>query len=145
MSKPIKSAELKAAAELVAAPHLKPNVREDIEDRNFGLPNAIHAGFFGLFLAYLGVMFVGFYEPLMILPMAIFVIFTVGFYVVPMLWTKVGQPHDDRALRMHELMSRGIAIETGHCKGRDAVIQALILPVLILGWGIAVVSIAALG
>ncbi|WP_343344822.1 hypothetical protein WJT74_11025 [Sphingomicrobium sp. XHP0239] len=143
MSEPIKQHDL-AVAERVAAPHLKSNLRPDIEDRNFGLPVAIHATYFGLFLAYLGVMFVGFYEPQMILPMAIFVIFTVGFYVVPMLWTGMKPGNDSRALRMDELMAHGIATHTGLCKGRDALVQALILPVLILGWGIAVVSIAAI-
>ena len=143
MSKPIKQQDL-AAAERVAAPHLKPNLRPDIEDRNFGLPVAIHATYFGLFLAYLGVMFVGFYEPRMILPMAIFVIFTVGFYVVPMLWAGMKPGNDSRALTMPELMANGIATHTGLCNGRDATVQALILPALILGWGIAVVSIAAL-
>ena len=142
MSKPIKAQDLHAA-ERVAAPHLKPNVRQDIEDRNFGLPVAIHATFFGLFLAYLGVMFAGFYEPQMILPMAIFVIFTAGFYVVPMMWTGMAPGNKSRALSMEELFASGIRIETGICKGRDAMVQALILPVLILGWGIAVVSIAA--
>lgn len=144
MSRPLKHADLKLAQEIAPAPALNPNVRQDIETRHFDLPVAIHAGFFGLFLAYLGVMFIGFYEPQMILPMAIFVIFTVGFYVVPAMWARVGPDRKAKAMSMQRLLGEGIATHVGWCNGRDAVIQALILPVLILGWGIAVVSIAAL-
>ena len=144
MSRPVKQADLVAAQEVAAAPLLKPNVREDIENRHFDLPVSLHTAYFGAFLAYLGIMFMGFYEPLMILPMAIFVIFTVGFYVVPMAWTKVGPQRDAKAMPMWKLMADGIAIETGQSSGRDAVVQVLILPMLILGWGIAAVSIAAL-
>ena len=80
----------------------------------------------------------------MILPMAIFVIFTVGFYVVPMLWTGLGGSNASRALRMAELFAFGIDTHTGRTSGRDAVVQALILPVILLGWGLGVVTIAAL-
>jgi hypothetical protein len=37
----------------------------------------------------------------------------------------------------------GIATYTGRLNGRDAAVQMLILPVLILGWGMAVVTIRA--
>ena len=146
MSIPQSLADLAASAQLADAPEAfaKPNIRQDIEDRNFGLPNALHAGFFGLFLAYLGVMGLGFPHPEMILPMAIFFIFTVGFYVVPMAWAVMKPVHADRAMDLPALLDRGIAIHTGRSSGRDAAVQVLILPVLILGWGIAVVSIAAL-
>ena len=144
MSRPLKHADLKLAQEVAPAPLLKPNVRQDIESRHFDLPVAIHAGFFGLFLAYLAVMFIGFYEPQMIIPMAIFVIFTVGFYVVPAMWTGLEPDNKGKAMSMQQLLGQGIATHVGWCKGRDAMVQALILPVLILGWGIAVVSIAAL-
>ena len=146
MSKPLKQADLMAAAELAVAPapELKRNVREDIESRHFDLPVSLHTGFFGAFLAYLGIMAVGFPHPEMILPMAIFIFFTVAFYVVPMAWAKLAPSHANKAMPMHQLMGEGIAIESGRASGRDAAVQVLILPVLILGWGIAVVSIAAL-
>ena len=76
--------------------------------------------------------------------LAIFVIFTVGFYVVPAMWTGLGRKNAGKAMSMDKLLGEGIATHVGWCKGRDAIVQALILPVLILGWGIAVVSIAAL-
>ena len=144
MSRPLKHADLKLAQEIAPAPYLKPNRRQDIETRNFDLPVAIHTAYFGMFLAYLGIMFVGFYEPQMIIPMVIFVFFTAAFYVVPALWTGLKPDNQSEPMRMGQLLGEGIATHVGWCKGRDAIVQALILPVLILGWGIAVVSIAAL-
>ena len=130
---------LRADAKIVSPPG-----QRACDDRTFGLPWALHAGFFGLFLAYLGVMAIGLPHPEMAIPMAIFVFFTIAFYVVPMLWAVMAPANASRAMRMSELLSRGIAVHTGRCSGGAAIAQVLILPLLILLWGIAVVTIAAL-
>ena len=98
-------------------------------DRTFGLPSGLHATYYGLFLAYLGVMGLGFAHPEMILPMAIFVIFTVGFYVVPMMWAVMKPDNGSKAMTMDELLGRGIATYTGHSSGGAAIAQVLVLPV----------------
>ena len=85
MSVRLDPSQLADAREIVPAPTL-PNAPRACTDRSFGLPVSLHASFFGLFLAYLGVMAIGFPHPEMVLPMAICVLFTVAFYVVPMLW-----------------------------------------------------------
>ena len=113
-------------------------------DRNFGLPTSIYIGFFGLFLAYLAVMAIGFPHPEMVIPMAIFFLFTIAFFVVPALWTRMGPTHDDRALTFRELLAKGIATETGEATGIEAVAQVLTLPILIFAWGVSVTVIAAL-
>ncbi|WP_118858068.1 hypothetical protein [Sphingomonas mesophila] len=136
--------QLAAAREIVAAPELVPNAPRACTDRSFNLPTALHAGFFGLFLAYLGVMAIGFPHPEMVLPMAIFVIFTVAFYVVPMLWATMGPANESRAMSLGALFERGVETHTGLTSGGSAVAQVLVLPVLILLWGVAVVAIAAL-
>ena len=112
-------------------------------DRNFGLPTGLYVGFFGLFLAYLAVMAIGFPHPEMVVPMAIFFLFTIAFFVVPALWTRMGPAHDDRALTLRELLSEGIAIEIGDATGIEAVAQVLTLPILIFAWGVSVTVIAA--
>lgn len=145
MSRPISRAELARTQQLATVPLPAPNLRQGIETRHFDLPVALHAGYFGLVLAYLGVMFLGFRSPGMIIPIAICVIFTVGFYAVPALWSGMKPDHeDDRPLGMDALLQRGITTHTGWCRGRDAIVQVMLLPVLILGWGFAVVTIAAL-
>lgn len=113
-------------------------------DRTFGLPSGLYAAFYGLFLAYLGVMGLGFAHPEMILPMAIFAIFTVGFYVVPMMWAVMKPDNGSNAMSMDDLIGRGIATHTGHSSGAAAIAQVLVLPVLIFLWGVVVVTIAAL-
>lgn len=130
---------LLASREVVAPP-----VERACTDRTFGLPSGLHATFYGLFLAYLAVMGLGFAHPEMILPMAIFVIFTVGFYVVPMMWAVMKPDNESGAMNMGELLGRGIETNTGHSSGTAAIAQVLVLPVLILFWGVAAVTIAAL-
>ena len=143
MSKPITEAEVLAAAERVEAPSLR-NIRTDIEDRSFGLPSALHVTYFGAFIADLAIMGIGFPNPEMVLPMAIFFLFVVAAFVVPMMWAKMAPERSSRAMRLDTLLAKGIATETGKSSGGDAVVQVLILPILIVGWGIAAVSIAAL-
>ncbi len=144
MSRPIPRDELARTQQLALPPQPAPEHPQGLETRHFDLPVVLHAGFFGSFLLYLGVMFLGFRSPGMILPMAIFVVFTVGFYVVPALWAGMKPEHDDRAPALAVLLDRGIMTHTGWCRGRDAVAQVILMPLVLLGWGIAVVTIAAL-
>ncbi len=130
---------LAETSQIVASPTAR-----SCTDRNFNLPVSLHAGFFGLFLAYLGVMAIGFPHPEMVIPMAIFVIFTIAFYLVPMLWATMGPENATRSMRLDQLMATGVDTHTGNTSGGAAVAQVLVLPVLILLWGIAAVAIAAL-
>lgn len=132
--------QLIAAREIVVAP---PAPRA-CTDRDFNIPTALHAGFFGLFLAYLGVMWIGFGNPNLAIPMAIFMFFTAAFYVVPMLWSTMKGPNETSAMPLARLWSEGVATHTGLTTGGAAAAQVLVLPVLILLWGVAVVTIAAL-
>lgn len=143
MTRSITKAELEQSLELASPPQLTPNLRQDIEQRNFGLPVRLHATYFGLFLAFLGVMAFGMQTPHLIIPIAVCVWFTTAFYVVPMLWTKVGPQTGTKAMSMGELERKGIMTYTGWCSGRDAAIQMLILPGLVFMWGVATVTIAA--
>lgn len=143
MSRPIKKADLVSSQQLAPAPSL-PNLRQDIESRHFDLPAALHTSYFGLLLAYLAVMFLGFRAPGMIIPIAICVIFTVGFYVVPALWSGMRPQRGSEPANMTTLLGGGIQTHVGWMSGRDAVVQVLTIPVLVLCWGLAVVSIAAI-
>jgi hypothetical protein len=143
MSRPINKADLASTQQLVPAPTL-PNLRQDIESRHFDLPAALHTGYFGLLLAYLAVMFLGFRAPGMIIPIAICVIFTVGFYVVPALWSGMRPERKSQPASIASLLGKGVQTHVGWLSGRDAVVQVLTIPVLILCWGLAVVTIAAI-
>jgi hypothetical protein len=138
MSVRIDPKQLVAAREIVAGPPARA-----CTDRDFNLPTALHAGFFGLFLAYLGVMWIGFGNPDLAVPMAIFVLFTVAFYVVPMLWSTMAGPNATRSMTLDRLLDDGVDTLTGRTSAGAAIAQVMVLPVLILFWGVAVVAIAA--
>ena len=93
-------------------------------------------------------MFAGFYSTGLIIPMAIFAIFIVGGFGVPAIWSKLKSngmdDNADRPLSMGAFRNDGIMTNTGRLSARDATIQMLILPVLIVFWGCAVAIIAAL-
>ena len=135
----INQLQLLAADEIVAPPSPRA-----CEDRNFELPPALLLGVFGLFMAYLGVMSIGFMEPSLVLPMIVNVIFVAAFAFVPAKWATMKPAKSDRAKSWAEFSEHGIQTATGHASGAEASILVLLLPALIFCWGVAVVAIAAL-
>ena len=75
--------------------------------------------------------------------MAIFAVFIAGMFGVPALWTRL-KGNASEPMTKGEFEAKGIMTHTGHCSARDAKIQMLILPVLILVWGCAIITIVAL-
>lgn len=126
------------AGELTTAP-----VELERRTRHFDLPVGLHAVTVGLYLAFLGVMAFAFQSRDMILPMAIFVIYIAMAFGVPALWSGMKPDHLDRATRWQAFARDGIECATGRLTSGEAMGQVLILPVLILGWGIVVAIIAA--
>ena len=112
-------------------------------DRSFELPTALYATTVALFLGYIALMAVGFANPEMILPVAIFVLFIVAAFGVPALWVRLQPDNPVRAMTMIRFRENGIETETGHCGAGAASVQVLILPVLLMAWGVAAVTIAA--
>ncbi len=62
---------------------------------------------------------------------------------VPALWTRLAG-NTSAPQTMGEFEARGIQTNTGRLAARDATIQVLILPVLLVVWGLAIAVIAAL-
>ncbi|MEP0392126.1 MAG: hypothetical protein ABJ205_05570 [Erythrobacter sp.] len=117
--------------------------RHQVEvDRNFEIPTAYYGITVGLYMAFLAVTFAGFGNPELVIPMVIFAVFIVGGFGVPAIWTRL-KGNESRSLTMGKFAKDGIMTLTGRLAPRDAVIQMLILPVLIVMWGIATVIIAA--
>ncbi|RPF70828.1 hypothetical protein [Aurantiacibacter spongiae] len=113
-------------------------------DRTFELPGILYAATVGLFLGYVAIMGWGFAHPEMILPVAIFAIFIVAGFGVPAIWTRLAPDSPARAKSWSRFVAEGIDTATGPLDAKAASVQVVILPVLIFGWGVAVVSIAAL-
>lgn len=113
-------------------------------ERSFDLPVALHAATVGLYLAFLGVMAFAFQDRGLMIPMAIFVMYIVMAFGVPALWVRMKPVHIGKPLSWSQFSRVGINTFTGNLSARDATGQVLILPVLILGWGVAIAVIAAI-
>lgn len=118
-----------------------PNIRQDV-DRTFEMPSALYGATVALYLAFIAVLGFGLATPGLALPMAIFAIFIVGLFAAPALWLGLGRPSQAKAMSYGDLMRRGIMTHTGLLKGRDAAVQMMILPVLIVVWALTVLVIA---
>jgi hypothetical protein len=72
----------------------------------------------------------------------------VGMFGVPAVWTRIKSAgladNETKPLTMGQFAKDGIMTATGRLAPRDAAIQMLILPVLIVLWGIATVTIAGI-
>ena len=112
-------------------------------DRTFELPVGLHVTTAVLFLAFIGILGTGFANPEMIIPVAIFALFIAAFFGVPAIWTRLAPATGSRALSWGRFRQEGIMTGSGHATARDASVQVLILPVLIVFWAMVVVTIAA--
>ncbi len=144
MSKQVQEQIVRGNARIVEAPVAQVVHRHQVDsDRNFEMPTALYAGTVGLYLAFLGVMFAGFGNPVLAIPMVIFATFIVAGFGVPAIWARL-KDNETAPLTMGAFKGKGIMTNTGRLLPRDAAIQMLILPVLIVLWACAVVVIAAL-
>ena len=114
------------------------------EDRSFEMPTSLYAITVGLYFAFLGIMFAGLASPGLGIPMVIFAIFILGMFGVPAIWTRLNPENRSQPMSLGKFNQNGIMTHTGRLAPRDAAVQMLILPVLIVLWGVAVVTIAAL-
>lgn len=139
MSKLITNEFVSEKARIVEAPRAP-----TVVNRTFELPRGLYGATVAAYLGFIGIMAAGFQSPGLIIPMVIFAFFIVAGFAVPTIWTRLKPESGQSALRWSEFTGKGIMTNTGRLSARDAAIQTLILPVLILLWGVAVVTIAAL-
>jgi hypothetical protein len=112
-------------------------------ERSFDLPPVLHAATVGLYFAFLGVMAFAFQDRGLIIPMAIFVIYIAMAFGVPAMWVRMKPEHSAKPLGWAHFSRLGIDTFTGNMSAKDATGQVLILPVLVLGWGVAIAFIAS--
>jgi hypothetical protein len=113
-------------------------------DRSFGLPTLLYGLTVGSYFAFLAIMAIGLATRELIIPIGICVVYITMAFGVPSLWARMKPDHRSRPQSMGQFSLYGIETYTGRVTARDAMIQVLILPVIILFWGVAVVIIAAL-
>ena len=115
-----------------------------IVDRNFELPRGLYIATVGCYLTFLATTALAFSHAELIIPMAIFVFFILAGFGLPTIWAKLAPEAPAKAKSWARFQREGITSLTGHNTAGAATVQVLILPVLIVVWGLAVVTIAAL-
>ncbi|MFN3864524.1 MAG: hypothetical protein ACK4RT_09620 [Erythrobacter sp.] len=124
---------------LAAAP-----VRHQVEaDRNFGLPSALYGITIACYLGFLVIVGAAFANPALAIPLAVIVLLVAAAFGVPAIWTRL-RDNMSEPETLGEFETRGIMTHTGRLTARDATTQMLILPVLLVLWGLAVAVIAAI-
>jgi hypothetical protein len=129
-------------ARIVAQPEAAPRHQVEV-DRNFGLPTALYGATIACYLSFLLIVGSAFANPVLAIPMAVIVLLVVAGFGVPAIWTRLkGKLSEPETLG--EFETRGIMTNTGRLGAGEATTQVLILPVLLVVWGLAVAVIAAL-
>lgn len=123
--------------------HETPVLLPALVDRNFELPTSLYIVMAGLFFAGAGVMAFGFSAPGMVVPTGIIAVFIAMFFAVPAQWVRMKPANASRATSWSCFRQQGIVTPYGRSTAGAATVQVLILPVLILIWAVAVVTIAA--
>jgi ABC-type dipeptide/oligopeptide/nickel transport system permease component len=130
-------------ARIVESPADAP-VRHQVEaDRNFGLPTALYGATIACYLGFLLIVGTAFATPVLAIPMAVIVLLIVAIFGVPAIWTRLkGNTSEPETLG--EFETRGIMTNTGRLSAGEASAQVLVLPVLLVCWGLAIAVIAAI-
>lgn len=143
MSKLVQDKIASGQARVVDAPTISNAPRHQVEvDQNFELPSVLFGATVFCYLAFLGLMLGAFAAPMLAIPMVIFAGIIIAGFGVPTIWTRLAN-NTTKPLSKGTFQNDGIMTHTGRCSPRDATIQMLILPVLVVLWGGAIAVIAA--
>jgi hypothetical protein len=137
MSQHVSQADLAAVASVTDAP-----VQTRV-DRTFELPAGLYGLTVACYLGFLGLMSVLFMNGELVLPMVAFVVSIIGGFGLGWKWVAMNPGSDARTLTMGQFASRGIQTLSGRLTAAEASAQVLILPVLLMCWGVAVAVIFA--
>ena len=140
MSRRIAQDQLAASREITARPDLR-----SCHDHSFELPPAIYGMMAGLFTGFVAVLCLALRNPGLAVPFGVIAAFILAFFAIPALFVRSAPKDEPRSPSWVMFMERGIATEAGRCSGREAVVLALLLPVFIFLWGVAIALIVSLG
>jgi len=108
----------------------------------FDLHPALHVAVFGGFFVYLGIMWSAFADPGLAIPFVIFAFFIAAFFVVPAMWARMAGAtgtHESWA----DFLRDGIDTGSGRLSAGSAIAQVMIMPAMLILWGLAVAIIRA--
>ena len=139
MSKLYSRTELADAGLIVQAPA----VRRNLAERSFGLHPALFAATIGAYVAFLAIMATVFVSPELVIPFAICFVYVGMAFGTPAMWAKISPRSEGRYQTWAEFRDEGLEIATGKISSGGAIAQVLVLPVLIVGWAVAMGIILA--
>lgn len=113
-------------------------------DRNFGLPTVLFVATVVCYLAFVGLMGALFANPGLAIPLVIFVGIIIAAFGVAGWWAAMQPENDTGPLTWGQFRNRGVQTDTGPLTAGQASVQVLILPVLILFWGVCIAVIVAI-
>ena len=132
--------QLLARGEVVGAP-----AERACTEQSFELPTGIYAAMISMFAGFVAVLGLSFRGGHMAVVVGIIFVFIAAFFTIPAMFAGVARGTSaTKALSWAAFRQRGISTATGHSTAGEATVLVLLLPFLILCFGIAVVSIAAL-
>ena len=137
MSQHVTQAELTAVARVADVP------AQTRVNRTFELPAGLYGITVACYLGFLALMSVLFMNAELVLPMAAFVISIVGGFGLGYKWVAMKPGNDNPTLTLGQFSNRGIQTLSGRLTAAEASAQVLILPVLLLAWGVAIAVIYA--
>ncbi len=111
--------------------------------RTFDLHPALFALTFGAYMAYLGIMAFAFADAEMAIPFVIFAIFVVAGFGTPALWARIAPAPRGQAPAWATFRREGFECLTGHVSAGGAMVQVLIMPAVLIFWGLTMAIIAA--
>ena len=138
MSQTLSNKELSQVASVSEAPVLTK------VNRNFGLPSGLYAATVGLYFGFLAIMTALFMNPELAIPMVLFAGVIIAGFGVCAIWATMKPENDTSPLSWGQFSSRGIQTLSGHLTAGEAAAQVLMLPALIVCWGLAVAVVVAL-
>ena len=113
-------------------------------DRNFGLPTGLYVATVGLYLFFLATLTTMFGNAGLIIPMTVMMGFIVIAFGLAGKWATMKPANDTKPLSWGQFSNRGIQTLSGPLTVGEASVQVLLLPVLIVFWGLSIAVIAAL-
>lgn len=124
---------------------VEPPAQRSCQDQCFELPSGIYIAMAVMFAGFVAVLSAAFRGGHMAVAYGVIFAFITAFFAVPALFPAMA-PEEGRskALRWFDFGYSGLATATGRATAREATILVLVLPFLILCFGIAIATIALL-
>jgi hypothetical protein len=113
-------------------------------DQSFELPNGLYVAMATMFAGFIAVLALSFRGGHMAVAYGVIFAFLAAFFVVPGIFPQMKSEGRTKALSWTMFRYKGIQTATGRSSATEATVLVLLLPFLVLCFGIAIATIASL-